>query len=365
VLRIGIDCRLAGLSHAGIGRYISSFVPKVLSLLQDEAEVVLFCSTKEQARDLCFAKSPRIEIVIAPYKHYSLAEQTVFLSVLNKQKLDLLHVPHFNVPYFYAGTFVVTIHDLLWHKQRGLQVTTLNPVVYWLKYFFYTHIVARAVSRAKKIFVPSQTIATELAATYPIAKEKTVVTYEGVGDSLLKVQLPTLARKTNTLLYVGSLYPHKNIAIVLQLLQQHPELKLEVVTARSAFVKRVKQQITALKVQNQVQFFLSIDDRALAKRYREATALIQPSFSEGFGLTGLEALMQNTPVLASDIPIFHEIYQAYATFFDPRNITSLETAWNSVATHKQEVTLPDNFSKRYNWDTLAKQTLDVYRNALT
>ena len=364
MLSIGIDCRLAGVSHAGIGRYISSFVPKVLDALSSEAKVVLFCSNKVQARELCPKTQPNVEIVITPYKHYSLAEQTLFLSVLNKQHLDLLHVPHFNVPFFYTKAFVVTIHDLLWHKQRGLQVTTLHPLLYWLKYFFYTRIVARTVSRAKSILVPSQTIAHELATTYPKTKQKTVVTYEGVGDSLLKAKQPKMTRKITTLLYVGSLYPHKNITIVLQLLQQHPELKLEIVTARSAFVERVKQQIAALKVQNQVQFFLSIDDRALAEHYRQATALIQPSFSEGFGLTGLEALLQNTPVLASDIPIFHEIYQKHATFFDPRNLASLETAWNSVANSKQNTKLPNSFIKRYNWDTLAKQTLDVYRSAL-
>jgi glycosyltransferase involved in cell wall biosynthesis len=276
----------------------------------------------------------------------------------------LLHVPHFNVPYFYTGAFVVTIHDLLWHTQRGLQVTTLNPAVYWLKYFFYTRIVANAVAKAKQILVPSQTIAAELSTTYPNTKQKTVVTYEGVGDSLLKVSLPKLARKKNTLLYVGSLYPHKNIFLVLQLLQMHPELRLEIVTARSAFVARIKKQVTALELDEQVSFFLSIDDKTLAKHYRQATALIQPSFSEGFGLTGLEALLQQTPLLASDIPIFHEIYQKHATFFDPKSVISLETAWKSLQNNKQQTTLPQNFSKRYNWDTLAKQTLDVYRNAI-
>lgn len=362
--KIGIDCRLAGLSHAGIGRYISSFVPRVLKLLTGKAEIVLFCSTAKQAQELNPTKLPHVRIVIAPQKHYSLSEQTSFLSILNRQQLDLLHVPHFNVPYFYTGTFVVTIHDLLWHTQRGLQVTTLNPAIYWLKYFFYTRIVTNAVSKAKKILVPSETIAAELSTTYPGAKQKTVVTYEGVSDTLLNVALPKLSRKKNTLLYVGSLYPHKNISLVLQLLQKHPELRLEIVTARSAFVARIKKQVTTLRLDNQVSFFLSIDDKTLAKHYKQATALIQPSLSEGFGLTGLEALLQQTPVLASDIPIFHEIYQEHAHFFNPTSVTSLETAWNAVQNKKQQVVLPQNFSKRYNWDTLAKQTLDAYHNAI-
>ena len=364
MLRIGIDCRLAGAKHAGIGRYISNFVPRAIDLIQNKAHIVLFCSSQEQAQEISSSVHAEITVVLAPIKHYSFAEQTKFLLVLNKQRLDLLHTPHFNVPFFYRGKSVVTIHDLLWHTQRGLQVTTLNPAVYWLKYFFYTRIVAHAVTMAKRIFVPSKTIATELTTTFPFVKKKVLVTYEGVGDSLLQANISTRTRKKNTLLYVGSLYPHKNIDIVLQLLQRRPEIHLEIVTARTTFVNRVKKQIAAYEVQTQVKFFLAINDHALAQHYRHATALIQPSLSEGFGLTGLEALLQGTTVIASNIPIFHEIYQDHALFFQPKDITSLETAWESVAHSNSNVVLPNSFTKQYSWDALAKATTDAYFTAI-
>jgi len=364
VPRIGIDCRLAGVHNAGIGRYISSYVPKAIALLQDRARVVLFCSTQQQAQLLCPTQLRQVETVIAPIKHYSLAEQTQFLLRLQQQQLDLLHVPHFNVPYFYQGKFVVTIHDLLWHKQRGLQVTTLNPAVYWLKYFFYTHIVAHAVIKAKKIFVPSQTIAGELHTTFPVTRNKTLVTYEGVAASLLETTRAATARKSNTLLYVGSLYPHKNVEILFQLLLRRPELQLEIVTARSAFVARVKQQVAENKLEAQVSFLLSIKDDELAAHYKQASAVVQPSLSEGFGLTGLEALLQNTPLIASDIPIFHEIYKTHAVFFKPTSVNALEVAWEEIKNAKQSTKLPRSFSQLYDWDVLAKQTTDAYFAAI-
>ncbi|MDA1079308.1 MAG: glycosyltransferase family 1 protein [bacterium] len=363
--KIGIDCRLAGLSHAGIGRYISSFVPRVLKLLDSETEIVLFCSTNQQARELYPTKLANVKIVIAPYKHYSLSEQTAFLTLLNKEKLDLLHVPHFNVPIFYSRRFVVTIHDLLWHKQRGLQVTTLNPVLYWLKYFFYKQVVSQAVRKALAILVPSQTIADELSAVYPATQKKAIVTYEGVEHSLLNSTHLKQTKKSNHLLYVGSLYPHKNISLVLQFLQLHPDVQLAIVTARSAFVERVQKQVAKLQLKKQVSFFLSIEDKELATHYRRVTAVIQPSFSEGFGLTGLEALLLQTPVLASDIPIFHEIYQENATYFDPHDVSSLEQAWQKIKDRPQQQPLSKAFINRYNWDTLAKQTCNVYQTALS
>jgi len=289
--RVGIDCRLAGLNHAGIGRYISCLVPRVISLLENKADIVLFCATKQQAHELNPNESAWVAIVQTPIKHYSLAEQTQFLAVLRQQSLDVLHVPHFNVPFFYRGKFVVTIHDLLWHEQRGLHVTTLKPIIYWLKYFFYRHVVANTIARAKTIFVPSKTIANQVLKTFSDAKNKIIVTYEGVSDAFAKPKF-IAQRKKNTLLYVGSLYPHKNIQLVLKLLQRQPEIRLEIVTARSAFVTKVKKRIVALGLKNQVIFYISITDQELAKKYQQATALIQPSLSEGFGLTGLEALRQ-------------------------------------------------------------------------
>ncbi|HAO51884.1 TPA: hypothetical protein DCQ85_00260, partial [Candidatus Magasanikbacteria bacterium] len=52
------------------------------------------------------------EKVLADIPWYTLGEQSEFLSILQKNPVDLMHFPHWNVPYFYDGKFVVTIHDL-------------------------------------------------------------------------------------------------------------------------------------------------------------------------------------------------------------------------------------------------------------
>ena len=57
--------------------------------------------------------------VLADYQHYSFKEQISLIIQLIKLKPDLVHFPHFNVPVLYFGKFVVTIHDLLIHKQKG------------------------------------------------------------------------------------------------------------------------------------------------------------------------------------------------------------------------------------------------------
>jgi glycosyltransferase involved in cell wall biosynthesis len=46
-------------------------------------------------------------------------------------------------------------------------------------------------------------------------------------------------------------------------------------------------------------------------------ALLFPSFIEGFGLPLIEALSLNVPVLASDIPVFHEVAGNVPEYIDP------------------------------------------------
>jgi glycosyltransferase involved in cell wall biosynthesis len=48
-------------------------------------------------------------------------------------------------------------------------------------------------------------------------------------------------------------------------------------------------------------------DRELASYLAHARALLFPSFAEGYGIPLVEALRIGTPVIASDLPVFHEI----------------------------------------------------------
>lgn len=58
-------------------------------------------------------------------------------------------------------------------------------------------------------------------------------------------------------------------------------------------------------------------DSELARYLTHARALLFPSFAEGYGLPLVEALMLGTPVVASDLPVFHEIAGDVPDFLSP------------------------------------------------
>lgn len=372
-MRIGIDCRLSGPTHAGIGRYIQNLVQR-LPGLAPEIEWVYFFFDSDQSATVLPDRPKNVKVVYAPIRHYSLAEQLNLPSLFQAEKLDLLHVPHFNIPLLYRGKLIVTIHDLLWHEYRGTHVTTLSPIQYWFKYWAYRLVATQAVNKAKTLLVPAQTIKQTLIEYYPHSRDKIVVTKEGVDSQLLTPSSSTveswpsdvaalLTTKQPLLVYVGSLYPHKNINLVINALQALPEYRLVLIGSRTVFQDQVKDYVTRLGLTERVIFAGYLSDTQLSQLELRATALVQPSLSEGFGLTGVEALALGVPLLASDIPIFREIYQDAAEYFDPLSLTDFVDAVHRLEARDKSLVAARGraIAQTYSWDTMTHQTIVEYQ----
>lgn len=72
-------------------------------------------------------------------------------------------------------------------------------------------------------------------------------------------------------------------------------------------------------------------DAAIKALRQHATAVLMPSFVEGFGLPVTEALAEDTPVIASDIPAFREIAGDACEFIDPLDGPAWRTAIDAFA----------------------------------
>ncbi len=364
---IGIDCRLAGGKHGGIGRYIQNLVIELLALYPKMRWTLFFFDVAQAEEVLSSIKQEgrsNIKIVFVPVQHYTFAEQFKLPKVFAAEKLDLLHVPHFNIPLFYNGKIVVTIHDLLWHEFKGPAVTTLPMWKYALKYLFYIYVVGEATRKAARIFVPAETIKKTVEKYYPRTKQKIVVTKEGVPTEWTKLlqKSTRTPEKKKQFVYVGSLYPHKNVRLVIDALPELPEFSLVLVGTRNVFQKEIEEYVAKKNLSQRVEFKGYLTDRELVTLLEKSFALVQPSFSEGFGLTGMEAMTINVPVLASQIPIFQEIYRDAAIFFDPKRVDSFVKAVQKLETMDRE-----KLSKKgqkvvgqYSWNRMAKDTAEHY-----
>jgi len=75
-------------------------------------------------------------------------------------------------------------------------------------------------------------------------------------------------------------------------------------------------------------------DAELDRLLRGARALLFPTLVEGYGLPLIEALASGTPVIASDLPVFHEISQEIPDFIDPLDGPAWQAAILSYASER-------------------------------
>lgn len=381
-LRIGFDARLAGPKHAGIGRYSEQLLQRLLTQLTladgDQAvQWVVFVHPDHGMIGLDeLAAADHVEVRETTIRHYSWQEQSHWLRELNSAALDWLHVPHFNVPLLYRQPFSVTIHDLLWHKHRDPHATTLTPAVHAVKRVGYELVSESAIKRAKVVFVPSQFVKADVYRQ--TGRDLDVhVTPEGVGDPYRSVPLVQSGEEKRSrrkkerapyFVYTGSLYPHKNVEVVLRALRLLPAFRLKVASARNVFTDRVMETARRFGVQHQIDWLGFVPDEELIRQYQGAVALVQPSLAEGFGLTGLEALAVGCPAVLSDIKVFREIFSESGWYF-PRldgkqlaeTLLHLEKSPPKPALRRQW----QQFARSYDWDHMAQQTWEEMSTAIT
>jgi glycosyltransferase involved in cell wall biosynthesis len=178
--------------------------------------------------------------------------------------------------------------------------------------------------------------------------------------------------KDKYFLYVGNAYPHKNLDRLIETMIMFNEdgngrVELKIASSRNIFTQRLQKKINILKVNNFVTLLGSVSDEKLASLYKDSVGFIFPSLSEGFGLPGVEAMRAGTLVLASDIPVFREIYKDNATYFNPFDTHSIEKAMEDVLEMSKEergerIRKAENFVKCYSWVKMAKETLRIYES---
>lgn len=171
--------------------------------------------------------------------------------------------------------------------------------------------------------------------------------------------------------YVGNAYPHKNLArlikaVVLLNKQSPVNVSLAIASSRNVFTQRLEKLVKLHEAGSFVKLLGFVPDEKLKTLYQNSIAFVFPSLSEGFGLPGLEAMSAGTLVLASEIPVFKEIYQDNAIFFDPLDVSKIANTMGQAIKmdknkRREKISQAQNFAKRYSWHTMAQETLKIYK----
>ncbi len=397
-MRLGIDARFYGPIGKGLGRYTQEVVDNLIKITSADRAVggsadfdyVVFLG-RENFDEFIVPAGASVKKVLLPVRWYSWQEQLIAPFYIWRERLDLMHFPHFNVPILTPTKFVVTIHDLILTNFPTMRATTLSPFWYRLKNLAYRTVISIAVRRARKIITVSEFTKKDIMDKFRIKAEKIAVTYEGVAnlakgrDSLFVAKLDgqeTLAQyhiANNFLLYVGNAYPHKNLERLLKVFSRlrlaRPELRLVLIGKEDYFYKRLKDCASSLNlwqkgnINSPVIFPGYVPDAQLEVLYQAARIYIFPSLYEGFGLPPLEAMARGCPVLSSDRSSLPEVLGTAASYFDPEDEDGLVEKINRLLDSEPErqrlIAAGLEQVKKYSWWECARETLLVYQAAIS
>jgi len=160
--------------------------------------------------------------------------------------------------------------------------------------------------------------AEELVDAYGADPARVVVIPPGVDLSMFQPMDRDQARRTigfeggQMVLFVGRLERLKGVEVAIRALallsdREHPDLRMVIVgedvrEGEESEKERLKSVASALGIRDRVDFVGSVAHHELPYFYAAADACVMPSYSESFGLVGLEAQACGCPVVASGVP---------------------------------------------------------------
>lgn len=276
---------------------------------------------------------------------------------------DVFHPTYYDdyfLEYIKEKPFVLTVYDLI-HQifpEFGLyEKTDKNKEL---------------LHRASKIIAISESTKSDLISILNIEPEKIEVTHlasslhgesSGVSNDF-KNKLPH-----KYLLYVGGRGGYKNFLFFAHIFSALAEVEtdLYVVCTGSPFDEGELYLFNKIGITGRM-YHTYVDDNELTFLYKNALAYIFPSMYEGFGLPILEAFSCGCPVLVSNTSSLIEIGEDAATYFEPKNPTSMINAIKEIIKNKElrlnKISKGYLQVKKYSWQKTANETKKVYQDII-
>lgn len=212
--------------------------------------------------------------------------------------------------------------------------------------------------------VKSDTAMPKIASFHLGADIKSSLPSKGLPENAKKVL--KILSSSPTFLAVGTLEPRKGYEQLLyafeELWQEGHEANLAIVGKKGWMVEDLCKKIAVHpKLNRKLFWFDAISDEYLESIYKASSCLIAPSEAEGFGLPLIEAAQKSLPIIARDIPVFREVAQEHALYFEnsmqPSSIKKAVLQWLAL-----EGKHPSSTSMPYlTWEESAKQLITILK----
>jgi len=284
-------------------------------------------------------------------------------------RTDLFHSLAQRAASFRFRREVVTIHDIF--PITGHDYSTPE---YRQK---FSAVLREAAQRAHRIITGSQFTAELLRTACGVETERIRVTPYGVDlptrnltpEEALREREHIAGKGNELLLTVGMLEVRKNVLNALRALKLLPErYHLMLVGGDGYGHEAIHAFIAKQKLESRVHRSGYVPAGRLSTLYQSASALLFPSFEEGFGFPVLEAMANGLPVVTSNTSSIPELGGTAALYADPRDPCAIAAQVVQTVEYSavRERMIAEGLARarEFTWRRTAEQTLQVYEELL-
>jgi spore coat protein SA len=302
---------------------------------------------------------------------------------LRKEHCDVIHVHNFSqfVPLLRAfnPTARIAIHmHCEWLSQ-------LDPAM-----------IERRIQKADFILGSSDYITQKVKQRFPQLADRCYTVFNGVDADDFNADAEQPTSNEPRLLFVGRISPEKGVHVLIEAFRQvakhHPEVKLDLVgtvqelpvdfliglsdepqVAQLAALYQENysnylQRLIPVQLKDRVRFWGGVSHEKTREFYRKANILVNPSFSEAFGMSLIEGMANQKPVIATRVGGMPEIVRNGKTglLVNTGDVSALADAMNQLlANSEQQRTMGragrERVLKLFTWEKVTKRLSSYYQ----
>lgn len=261
-------------------------------------------------------------------------------------------------------------------KLLGLKVIVTNhgPDYDRQKWGYMAKLVLRLGERfgtktADKVIVISNTIKNILEIKYN--RDDCFLIHNGVNIPKIATDSSYIEsldlQKKKYIIGVGRFVPEKGFHDLIEAYKRlnNKEYKL-VLVGDADHETDYSRNLKKLAKSNEITLTGFIQGEKLNEIFSHARLFAMPSYHEGLPIALLEALSYNLDILVSNIPANLEVELTKESYFRTGDIAALyQKLYTKLSIEKHTFYFQEKIKQKYNWQIIASQTLNAYRDTLS
>jgi glycosyltransferase involved in cell wall biosynthesis len=285
---------------------------------------------------------------------------------------DLVHELAFVAPLIMPRPFVVTVYDLTFMRFPERLARTRR--------WYLRLLTGLSCKRARRVLAISRSTADDLVALLGVPPDKIDLAVPGVDPHFRPLPASEVAAwrgykglPDHFLLFVGTLEPRKNLALLLRAYAALPPNEraachLVLAGGKGWMFDEIHRTIEQYGLADAIHLPGFVPEDELVWWYNAADALVYPSVYEGWGMPVTEAMACAKPALVSDVSSLPEAVGDTGLRLPPMDATAWteglafcirDSVWRAEQGEQARLR-----AARLTWRRTAEETVNSYRKAL-